>query len=89
MNTNPRAKVVLCYGDSNTRGSQPDSSNRFAADLRWTGKLQLSLGEGFYIIEEGMGGRTTNYDDFRSGEEFEGAKWLQVFQSMCQVSPSK
>ena len=62
MNTNPKAKTVLCYGASNTYSQKPDRSGRFASDERWTGLLQNQLGNGYYIIEEGLGGRTTDLD---------------------------
>jgi lysophospholipase L1-like esterase len=62
MNTNPDAITVLCFGDSNTRGSRPDGAGRFDADKRWTGVLQAGLGDGYYVIEEGRGGRTTDTD---------------------------
>ncbi len=62
MNINPHAKTILCYGASNTYGQKPDRSGRFAADERWTGILQDQLGEDYYIIEEGLGGRTTDLD---------------------------
>ncbi len=64
MNTNPRAKVVLCYGDSNTWGQSDDKNvaNRLAADVRWTGQLQCLLGDDVYIIEEGLGGRATDLE---------------------------
>lgn len=62
MNINPSATVILCYGDSNTRGSTP-SDSRYPSNVRWTGILQKKLGEGHYIIEEGLGGRTTALDD--------------------------
>jgi lysophospholipase L1-like esterase len=64
MNTNPQAKVVLCYGDSNTWGQSDDKNvyGRYASNARWTGKLQGLLGDGYYIIEEGLGGRTTNLE---------------------------
>ena len=62
MNTNSKATVILCYGDSNTRGNTPQG-DRYPADVRWTGLLQAQLGEDFYIIEEGLGGRTTALDD--------------------------
>jgi lysophospholipase L1-like esterase len=62
MNTNSAAKSVLCFGDSNTNGVRPDRSGRFAADVRWPGVLQSTLGEGYYVIEEGLGGRTTDLD---------------------------
>jgi lysophospholipase L1-like esterase len=64
MNTNPNAKTVLCYGDSNTWGQNDDKNyaGRYASNVRWTGKLQALLGDEYYIIEEGLGGRTTNLE---------------------------
>jgi lysophospholipase L1-like esterase len=63
MNTNPNAISVLCFGDSNTWGARPDNYYlRFAPHERWTGILQSRLGEGYYIIEEGLGGRTVERD---------------------------
>lgn len=64
MNTNPKAVKVLCYGDSNTNGTKPDRSGRFAANERWTGLLQKQLGDDYYIIEEGLGGRTTDLEHY-------------------------
>ncbi|MBI2085894.1 acylhydrolase [Candidatus Daviesbacteria bacterium] len=58
MNINPNATVILCFGDSNTRGTTP-TENRYPANVRWTGLLQEKLGGGYYVIEEGLGGRTT------------------------------
>jgi lysophospholipase L1-like esterase len=45
MNTNPQAKVVLCYGDSNTWGQNDDKNyaGRHVSNVRWTGKLQELL----------------------------------------------
>lgn len=62
MNTNPKATTVLCYGDSNTYGQKPDKSGRYEANVRWTGVLQELLGKEYYIIEEGLGSRTTDLD---------------------------
>lgn len=63
MNVNPTAKTVLCFGDSNTFGTLPDGSNgRHPVDVRWTGRLQQELGSAYDVIEEGLGGRTTNLD---------------------------
>jgi len=64
MNPNPSAKTVLCFGDSNTYGTKPDRSGRYEAHQRWTGILQQQLGEDYYVIEEGLGGRTTDLDHF-------------------------
>lgn len=62
MNTNPNAITVLCYGDSNTWGQKPDKTGRYDADVRWTGVLQDLLGSEYYIIEEGLGSRTTDLE---------------------------
>lgn len=56
-------KTVLCYGDSNTWGADPTERRRFAPDVRWTGVLQRELGDGYRVIEEGLNGRTTRWDD--------------------------
>lgn len=62
MNTNPNAIKILCYGDSNTHGQKPDKTNRYEANVRWTGVLQELLGNDYYVIEEGLGSRTTDLD---------------------------
>ncbi len=56
-------KTVLCYGDSNTHGGDPAGGPRFGPEVRWPGVLQGELGEGYRVIEEGLGGRTTVWDD--------------------------
>jgi lysophospholipase L1-like esterase len=62
MNTNPLAKTVLCYGDSNTFGQRSDdvAKGRWPADIRWTGRLQLLLGNDYSVVEEGLSSRTTD-----------------------------
>ena len=56
-------KNILCYGDSNTFGTDPVHGGRHPWDVRWTGVLGQLLGPGYNIIEEGCGGRTTVFDD--------------------------
>ena len=57
-------KTILCYGDSNTWGYIPASAEeRYPRDIRWTGILQKMLGKDYYVIEEGLNGRTTCFDD--------------------------
>ena len=56
-------KRILCYGDSNTWGAVPGDSSRYQPEVRWTGVMQRELGEGYTVIEEGHGGRTTVFDD--------------------------
>jgi lysophospholipase L1-like esterase len=67
-------KTILCYGDSNTWGFNPATQARYARDERWTGVLRQALGDGYWVIEEGLNGRTTVWDDpiedYRSGKEY-------------------
>jgi lysophospholipase L1-like esterase len=56
-------RTILCYGDSNTWGYDPASGTRFPSDVRWTGVLARELGDGYRVIEEGLNGRTTRWDD--------------------------
>ncbi len=56
-------RTILCFGDSNTYGYDPVGGGRFARDVRWPGVLAAELGDGWHVIEEGLGGRTTVHDD--------------------------
>jgi lysophospholipase L1-like esterase len=67
---------VLCYGDSNTWGADPQSKGRFGRDERWPGILQKALGNKYHVIEEGLGGRTTVWDDPIEGYHKNGATYL-------------
>jgi lysophospholipase L1-like esterase len=56
-------KVIVAFGDSNTWGSDPATGARFAPEVRWTGVMARELGAGFHVVEEGLRGRTTVFDD--------------------------
>ena len=56
-------KTILCFGDSNTHGTNPHDYSRFDIHTRWPGAMRDALGEGYWVIEEGCGGRTTVHDD--------------------------
>ena len=59
-------KRILCYGDSNTWGHNPEpcgNNFRYGDNERWTGVLQRMLDGQAKIIEEGLCGRTIMYDD--------------------------
>src|SRR5258708_25715644 len=56
-------KRILCFGDSNTWGYEPVLKDRLDRDTRWPGAFRLGLGDGHEVIEEGLGGRTTVWDD--------------------------
>jgi len=71
-------KTVLCYGDSNTWGFDPETGERFAPDVRWPGVLALGLGEGFRVVEEGLSGRTTVRDDPIEGAHKNGRTYLRA-----------
>lgn len=57
-------KTLLAFGDSNTWGLVPGSkpAERYSWDVRWTGVLE-SLLNGYRVIEEGLCGRTTVFED--------------------------
>jgi lysophospholipase L1-like esterase len=67
-------RVILCYGDSNTWGYNPLTQDRLSIHERWTGILADQLGENYRVIEEGLNGRTTVWDDpieeFRNGKQY-------------------
>jgi lysophospholipase L1-like esterase len=58
-----RQKTIMCFGDSNTWGFPPDCGARYDRQTRWPGVLQQQLGEGYYVVEEGLPGRNTVWDD--------------------------
>ena len=51
-------KKILCYGDSNTYGFNPEDGSRYDKNTRWTGILQSNLGAEYKIINEGANNRT-------------------------------
>ena len=63
-------KTIVCYGDSNTWGFMPKyeepkvtAENRYPWGVRWTSLLQMKLGADYRVVEEGLNGRTTMFDD--------------------------
>lgn len=71
-------KQILCFGDSNTYGLIPETGERYEFEERWSGILSGSLEkDGYRIIEEGLCGRTTVFEDeLRTGRR--GADLLPV-----------
>lgn len=66
---------MLCFGDSNTFGSIPgEAGGRFGREIRWPGVLARELGKGWHVVEEGLPGRTTVFDDplspYRKGADY-------------------
>ena len=56
-------KHIVCFGDSNTHGYNGDTIGRFDENERWTCLLQKLLGDEYLVLEEGLSGRTTVFDD--------------------------
>jgi lysophospholipase L1-like esterase len=68
-------RTVLCFGDSNTYGSIPgEAGGRFEPDIRWPRVVAQVLGDSWHIVEEGLPGRTTVFDDplspYRKGADY-------------------
>lgn len=69
MTADPR--TVLCFGDSLTWGYDPrsgESAVRYGFTERWTRRLQAELGSSYYVVEDGLSGRTTVFNDPVMGE---------------------
>lgn len=77
-------KRILCYGDSNTWGHIPTMGTRYPENVRWTGVASKLLGEEYAIIEDGLNGRTTAFDDYYV-EYRNGRKGLGY--SLCAHAP--
>ena len=69
-------KTVLCYGDSLTWGYNAEGPSRHPLQDRWPSVLQAELGEGVYVVAEGLNGRTTAFDDHLAGADRNGARLL-------------
>ena len=77
-------KNILCFGDSNTHGYNSKTGGRFTVEERWTKLLQRKLGDDYYVIEEGLSGRTTSFDD----PVFEGLSGLNaIYPCMMTHEP--
>ena len=68
-------KNILCFGDSNTFGFNPENGSRYDKNNRWTGILQCLCKDNFHIIEAGCNNRTA-FSDNPAGKMFTGYKIL-------------
>ena len=70
-----KMKTIVCYGDSNTYGYNPENGFRYEYEERWTTILQKELKDSAIVIPEGLNGRTTSFEDeLRPGRN--GATYL-------------
>lgn len=74
---------IVCFGDSNTHGHCADPADtadggvRFNEEERWPCVLQELLGKEYLVIEEGLNGRTTAFED----PECEGRRGMDSIYS--------
>jgi lysophospholipase L1-like esterase len=70
-------KTILAYGDSLTYGASPELGGpRHAYEDRWPTVLERGLGGKARVIAEGLGGRTTAFDDWTADADRNGARIL-------------
>ena len=73
-------RTVVCFGDSNTWGMVPVTDfarppERLPRERRWPGILEATV-PGIHVVEEGLSGRTTVFDDPIEGAHKNGARTL-------------
>lgn len=72
--------TILCYGDSNTHGTEPLTAlgqfARYPKGTPWPDVLAARLGSDFDVISEGLPGRTTVHDDPVEGGKRSGLEVL-------------
>jgi len=72
--------TILCYGDSNTYGTAPmqhlEDDRRFGHGERWVSVMREQLGADWWVVEEGLPGRTTVLDDPIEGFYKNGLTYL-------------
>jgi len=69
-------KTILAFGDSLTFGANAQNGSRHAYEDRWPTVLEQGLGGAARGIPEGLGGRTTVFDDFSAAADRNGARVL-------------
>lgn len=70
-------KTILAYGDSLTFGANPQPNGpRHAYEDRWPTSLEASLGGKARVIAEGLGGRTTAWEDWQITGDRNGLRIL-------------
>jgi lysophospholipase L1-like esterase len=71
-------KTILAYGDSLTFGTDAETQGRHQYEDRWPSVLEAGLGGTVRVIPEGLGGRTTAFDDATGECDLNGARILPV-----------
>jgi lysophospholipase L1-like esterase len=74
-------KTILAFGDSLTFGTDAVKMGRHAREDRWPSVLAAGLGADVEVIAEGLGGRTTAFDDHTAAADRNGARVLPTLLS--------
>ncbi|GHV94991.1 arylesterase [Spirochaetia bacterium] len=81
-------KTILCYGDSNTWGFNPRTQGRYDHKTRWPMVLKNILNRNaspddpeWWVVEEGLNGRTSCREDFVGGDKNGLRHLLPVLES--------
>jgi lysophospholipase L1-like esterase len=73
-------RTILCYGDSNTHGTAPmqhlEDGRRFGHGERWVSVMRQIISADWWVLEEGLPGRTTVLDDPIEGIHKNGLTYL-------------
>ena len=82
-------RTLLCFGDSNTHGTPPIVTRgvyaRFDVNIRWPCVAQRALGPDWTLIEEGLPGRTAQFEDVIMGAHMDGRAGLKM--ALCSHGP--
>ncbi|MFD0980615.1 SGNH/GDSL hydrolase family protein [Tropicimonas aquimaris] len=75
-------RTLLCFGDSNTHGTPPITlprvKARHDAATRWPGVTLGALGGDWTLVEEGLPGRTAQFEDPVMGAFMDGRTGLRI-----------
>lgn len=73
---------LMTFGDSNTHGTPPITErglyDRFDAATRWPTLAHAALGPAWTLAEEGLPGRTAQFDDPLMGDHMNGRTGLKI-----------
>lgn len=76
-------KKILCFGDSNTFGFNPENGKRFDEQTRWAGKLKIALKNKFEVIEKGANNRCS----FTKNKESTELSGLIAIKKYLELKP--
>ncbi|WP_022703573.1 GDSL-type esterase/lipase family protein [Pseudorhodobacter ferrugineus] len=74
--------ILMCFGDSNTHGTPPIVQRgvyaRYDAATRWPTRAAALLGPDWDLVEEGLPGRTSCFDDPMMGDHMNAVIGMRI-----------